>query len=106
MQKIPLLKIQKKFYFLITNKNQRSLEMNSFETKKQKSHENLKKIFLGLAFICGGGYVCIDYNDFRNANPSCGPKDYADLKFKQLRETQRKVCSFAQQCLTTSEKPN
>lgn len=80
--------------------------MTCYETKKAESHKPLKKIFLGLTVICGGGYVCIDFNDFRNANPSCGPKDYAEAKFKQLRETRTRVCSFARQFLSTIERTN
>lgn len=79
--------------------------MNSFETKKIKSYKPLKKFFLGVSAVAGASYLCCDYTDFKNENPSHGPKEYAELKFGQLQEIRTGVCSFAQHVISTIEKP-
>ena len=78
--------------------------MDSFETKKAKSPKTLKKILLGVSAVGGVGYTCLDYTDFKKENPSCGFKEYNELKISQLKEIRKKVCSFARSFLSTIEK--
>ena len=77
--------------------------MTCYETKNENFHKPLKKFFLGLSVIGVGGYVCLDFKDFKNSNPSCGAKDYTDLKFKQIRETGTIVCNFAHHFISKME---